>query len=395
MSTATPTSNGRPAPHSARPAAAPLARRSTRVLDAVESLDLSYVFADTVVRYLLAILPQVGRELAHWHARAAAIPDPTLRRSARQALGKRGNIEGAALFAALAPAAHRPVTVRALVAFQSAYNYLDALGELPSEDPLTNGEQLHQALLVALHPEAPHRDYYRHNAHSDDGGYLVEIVARCREAFGALPSFQAVAPIARAAASRIVDFQVLNLSESHGGHDALERWAIEVTPPASGLHWWETAAGAGSSLAVHALIAAAADPHLEVRDARQLDGAYFPWAGSLHSLLDSLVDRIEDHEQGQPSLLDYYRSSTDAAIRLSRLAQRTRGLILALPNRHAHRVIVTAMCSYYLSAPQCDTDEARTVTRALTAAMGPALDVAILMFRCRRLVRALSRRSYT
>ncbi len=395
MSTATPTSDRRPAPQGARPAAAPVARRSARALDAAESLDLSYVFADTVVRYLVSVLPLVGRELAHWHARAAAIPDPNLRNSARQALGKRGNIEGAALFAVLAPAAHRAIAVRALVAFQSAYNYLDALCELPSEDPLTNGDQLHQALLVALHPDAPQLDYYRHNAHRDDGGYLVELVASCREAFGALPSYQAVAPSARAAASRIVDFQVLNLSESHGGHDALERWAIEVTPPASGLHWWETAAGAGSSLAVHALIAAAADPHLEAQDARELDGAYFPWVGALHSLLDSLVDRVEDREHGQPSLLGYYRSPTDAAIHLSRLAQRTRDRVVALPNRHAHRVIVTAMCSYYLSAPECATADAQTVTRALTGAMGPALDVAILMFRARRFFRTLTRRTYT
>ena len=395
MSPATPTSDRRRAPRGAPPAAAPPARPGARGLDAVESLDFAYVFADTVVLYLSWVLPLVTRELAHWHARAAAIPDPNLRRSALHALGKRGNIEGAALLAVLAPPAHRRITVRALVAFQSAYNYLDALSELPSEDPLANGDQLHQALLVALHPDAPQLDYYRHNAHRDDGGYLAELVASCREAFGALPSYQAVAPSARAAASRIVDFQVLNLSESHGGHDALKRWAIEVTPPASGLHWWETAAGAGSSLAVHALIAAAADPHLEAHDSRELDGAYFPWVGALHSLLDSLVDRIEDREHGQPSLLGYYRSPTDAATHLARLAQRTRDRVVRLPNRHAHRVVVTAMCSYYLSAPECATAEARTVTRALTGAMGPALDLAILMFRSRRLFRTLPRRSYT
>lgn len=48
--------------------------------------------------------------------------------------GPRGNIEGAALFDALAPAGRRARTIRALVAFQTAYNYFDALSGLPSED---------------------------------------------------------------------------------------------------------------------------------------------------------------------------------------------------------------------------------------------------------------------
>ena len=90
----------------------------------------------------------------------------------------------------------------------------------------------------------------------------------------------------------------------------------------------------------------------------------------MHSLLDSLVDRAEDHENGQPSLLGYYRSPTDAASSLHRLAAHARDLAAALRNPHAHRVILTAMCSYYLSAPECHTADARAVTRALTDALG-------------------------
>jgi len=146
-----------------------------RGLLAAGDLELARVFTDTVLRYLLRILPQVNRELSHWRTRAAEIPNEQLRRTAAEALAKRGNIEGAALFATLAPAAHHRRTVRALVAFQTAYNYLDALSELPSEDPVVNGEQLHRALLSALHPGAPHPDYYAHNPGRGDGGYLTAI----------------------------------------------------------------------------------------------------------------------------------------------------------------------------------------------------------------------------
>jgi tetraprenyl-beta-curcumene synthase len=394
VSIAIDTNNGHAPPHILRAAVA-VEEPPRPLAQAAKHLQLPYAFADTVLRYLLLVSPSVTRELSSWRAQAGNIPNPNLRRYALEALRKRGNIEGAALFATLAPAAYRRRTVRAVVAFQTAYNYLDALSEQPSDDPVLNGDQLHQALLRALCPGAAHPDYYAHNPDRGDGGYLTAILDACSDAVAELPSYAALAPTTREAAARIVDFQALNLTEDQGGHEALERWATDLTPAHSGLEWWETAAAAGSSLAVHALIAAAAHPRLEESDARDLDCAYFPWIGGLHSLLDSLVDRSEDHDKGQRSLLDYYRSPTDAAIRLAGLATRARGATESLPDAHAHRVIVTAMCSYYLSAPQCDTREARMISNRLTEAFGLPLSVAILMFRSRRLLHTLTHRTYT
>jgi tetraprenyl-beta-curcumene synthase len=388
---------------------------------AADRVRFAGVFAVTVLNCLFRVLPHVARERAHWRELAAAIPNPRLRRHALRSLGKRGNIEGAALFATLVPSAHRRSTVRALVAYQTAYNYLDALSELPSPDPVANGRRLHQALLTALRPGAGHPDYYAYNPDggsgsgaggasdgggadggsggsyggASDGGYLAAIVDACADALAALPSFPAIAPAARAAAARIVDFQALNLAEAQGGHDGLGRWAGAQTPAGSGLGWWETAAAAGSSLAVHALITAAAKPAVRPSEVVAIERVYFPWAGALHSLLDSLVDRGEDHERGQRSLLDYYGSPAQEADRLALLAKRAVGVAAELPDRHAHRVIVTAMCSYYLSAPRCDTAEGRSVAGALAEALGSPLRVAVLMFRVRRLLHTLGRRAYT
>jgi tetraprenyl-beta-curcumene synthase len=361
------------------------------------SQDLQFVrvFGETVLIYLLRVLPQVRTELAHWRVAAAEIPDLTLRRAAAQALQKRGNIEGAALFATMAPSQHRRNTVRALVALQTAYNYLDALSERPSEDPIANADQLHQALLIALRPGTEHVDYYAHNKERSDGGYLTAILDNCQTALAGLPSYPALAPTARFAAARILDFQALNQPKAHGGHEALKRWATEAAPAGTAPSWWETAAAAGSSLSVHALIAAAADPHLDPDAARDIDRAYFPWTGALHSLLDSLVDRDEDHRNGQPSLIGYYKSPTDAALRLQTLALRGRAASEPLPCPQAHRVILTAMCAYYLSAPECHTAESQTIARTLTRALGPSLNIAIAMFRARRLVSALTDPTYT
>jgi tetraprenyl-beta-curcumene synthase len=391
MSTATHTSNGRVAgsPHHEEPQTL----RPARPL-AAERLELTGTFAITVARYLALVLPQVSDELTHWRRRARQIPNLRLRDTSERALAKRGNIEGAALFATLAPAAHRATTVRALVAFQTAYNYLDALSELPSDQPVANGDQLHQALLAALHPAAKHPDYYALNPDRGDGGYLDAIVDACAQAVERLPSFAVLAPLARCAAARIVDFQALNLNERQGGQHALKQWANELTPSSNGLAWWETAAAAGSSLSVHALIAAAASPGLAPHGAQEIDRAYYPWVGALHSLLDSLVDRREDQHHAQRSFLEHYNSTADTAIRLATLAGRARDATSRLPNPLAHRVISTAMCSYYLSASECNTAEARAVTSALTRALGLPLSVAIVMFRVRRLFHATTRRAY-
>jgi hypothetical protein len=229
----------------------------------------------TVARYLTRVLPFVRRDLAYWRERAREIPDPALRAHACASLSKRGNIEGAALFAVLVPASRRRETVRALVAFQTAYNYLDTLCEQPSADPVANGRQLHRALLVALDPAAGHPDYYALHPQREDGGFLAVLVDTCRTALATLPSHAAVAAGAVAAAERIVSFQSLNLTERQGGHDALERWARRETPHGSGLAWWQTAGAGGSSLAVHALIATAARPDVTGRDVDAIAAAYF------------------------------------------------------------------------------------------------------------------------
>ncbi len=390
MSTAIHTTNGH------APTRIPARRQapSSGARALLQRLELPRAFAEVVLRYLLLVLPQAGSEEARWRARAAEIPSPTLRHHALQSMGKRGNIEGAAMFAALAPRAYRRDTVRALVAYQTAYNYLDALSELPSEDPVLNADQLHQALLIALHSTAEHPDYYAFNPDRDDDGYLHALIDACRDALARLPSHRTVAATARWAASRIVDFQALNLSESQGGHEALRRWALDTASAGDRLTWWESAAAAGSSLSVHALIAAAAEPNIEPWDARDIDRAYHPSIGALHSLLDSLVDRREDEENGRRCLLDYYDSTAIAVAHLGGLADRAVAATERLPHAHVHRVILTAMCSYYCSAPACATDESRAVTRSLTGTLGCSLSAAILMFRSRRMLHTLTRREY-
>jgi tetraprenyl-beta-curcumene synthase len=353
-------------------------------------------FADAARRYWLNVFPQVCRELSYWRERAGAIPDPVLRRLALEAQRERGNVEGAAAFAAFAPRRHRAAAVRALVAFQSAYNYLDLLAEQPRADPIASARQLHEALLVALDPAAAlsarRLDYYAHYPQREDNGYLAELVDVCRAALATLPSYAAVATPARRAAERIVEFQSLNVSESQGDHDAFARWGYAETPTGTGLRWWEAAAAGGSSLGVYALIAAAAGPTVDVRDLDAIEHAYFPWIGALHSLLDHLVDSAQDAAAGQRSLIDCYASPQEAAVRMQALAVRAACSARALPRGRQHAIILAGMAGNYLSRAEAAAPGARPIARNVREAIGALATPTLIVFKTRWLAGHLSAR---
>jgi tetraprenyl-beta-curcumene synthase len=346
-------------------------------------------FADAARRYWIGVFPHVRRELSRLGERAGEIPDPVLRQLALDAQRKRGNLEGAGAFATFAPREERATVVRAAVAFQVAYDYLDVLAEQPQPDPVAGARALHEALLVALDPaRRPERpDYYGSYPHREDGGYLAELVEECRAALLALPSYLSVAGAARRAAERIAEFQSLNLSEAQGEHDALARWAqTEIAPGAAELAWWEAAAAGGSPLCAYALIAAAAEPAVQPAHVEAIERAYHPWIGALHSLLDHLVDREQDAAAGERNLIDYYSSPEEAAARMRALAVRAHDAAQALPRGSRHAIILAGMSAFYLSAPEAASPGARPIAQAVRASIGGLATPALLVFKGRRFV---------
>jgi tetraprenyl-beta-curcumene synthase len=328
-------------------------------------------FASAAKRYWLGIFPTVRREATRWRRRAEEIPDPVLRRAALVNLRtERLNLDGAAAFAAFVPDAHRSAVVRAQVALQAAYDYVDTLAEQPCRDPVRNGEQLHEVLGAAVDPAGPRIDYYAHHPQKDDAGYLQCIVETCRTALRELPSYASVAEPMRRAARRMVSYQSLNLNEAQGDHAELASWACAQTPASTELRWWETAASAGSSLGVYMMIAMAARHAVPAEEATAIEEAYFPWIGSLHLLLDSLVDQQEDRVAGQPSLLAYYSSPEEAAARLGLIAAESMHRIRALPCGRQHALLLAGMAGHYLSMPVAVRAEARLATRSVLAAIG-------------------------
>jgi tetraprenyl-beta-curcumene synthase len=336
-------------------------------------------------KYWAEVFPTMCRESGHWRTRAQEIPDPELRRLAIDTQRiKRGNIEGSVAFAAFAPASLRSAVVRAQVAFQSIYDYVDTLSEQAVDRPIPTARQLHQALLAPLEPCATHAPYYALYPHDRDGHYLVEMVDTCRSTLLSLPSFGAIAPVARRMTERIVSYQTLNLSERQGGQHELMLWAKEHTPPGTDMRWWETAASAGSSLGLFALMAAAAEPNLAHDTALAIERAYWPWIGALHSLLDSLVDATEDEQAEQRNLLHYYASSDEAVERMETLAEHSLAAIRPLPQTMSHRLVIAAMAAYYISSGGSVSPDEQQISLAVRDALGGLACAASVVFRLRR-----------
>jgi tetraprenyl-beta-curcumene synthase len=315
-------------------------------------------------------LPAVQRELAGWRRVADGIPDPALRRDALSALtDKAANPEATAVLATLAPRQTRRTVIRASTALQVAIDYLDSLGELPGQDPLKDGLQLHRSLGIALTPGGEPADWYRHHSHHDDGGYLDRLVSACQESVATLPS-EAVLPFARRAAERCGEGQ----SRTHaalGNPNELEAWA-RAQGADSSFSWWEIAAGASSSVAAHALIALAAQENSGEAEAQAVDDAYFPAIGALTVLLDDLVDRKEDEAAGEHNYLGYYPDTATTAERLTAIATAARAGTVGLRQASRHAAILSGVVAYYLSSPRIDPVLPSPARRRLLAAAGPA-----------------------
>jgi tetraprenyl-beta-curcumene synthase len=340
-------------------------------------------------RYWLGVFPCVWNELHHWRRRARAIPDSSLRQMALAVQHtKRGNIDGSAAFAVFAPQPHRRAVVRAQLGFQAIYDYVDTLAEQPHLRPIDNARQLHRALLATLDLAYSPTDYYKHHAHREDGGYLPAIVGACRTALGSLPAYPVVAQSACRLAERIVCFQSLNLTEAQGSYHALARWAHQQTPHETGLRWWETAASAGSSLGIFALMATAARTSVNPQEAAAIERAYFPWIGSLHSLLDSLIDLPEDTATKQHNLIQHYRSPGETATRLRLLADASARHTRTLPRGLQHAVILAGMASHYLCAAEARLPHARLAKIAVLEAIGSLARPTMLVFQLREVARA-------
>jgi ribosomal protein L32 len=300
-------------------------------------------------------VPRVRTARRRRNQRAAAIPDTRLRAAALSALeDKSGNVEAVGVFALLAPRRWRSVALEAIAALQAAIDYLDTL-----EEAGFDGSQ------------------------PPDGGYLTGLEEESRRAAASLPSYSVVDPLVQRATARCKEGQRRTHVAAGGDRGMLRAWVSGLNAPPD-YRWWEVAAGASSSVAAHALIAAAADPRTQRDEAERIDAAYFPPTGALTVLLDDLVDRQADRAAGEHSYLDYYSRPGEAAERLALLLEHAHASIAGLRRRRLHAAILAGIVAYYLASPAARDDYAGQIRKRMLEAGGGRERLAIAAVRAQR-----------
>jgi len=263
------------------------------------------------------------------------------------------NAEAVAVFATLAPRPARLVVTRAITRLQVAIDLRDVAEEEGSEADL-------------------------------DARLVRRLERGWREEVAALPAYPAVASLLDRAVERCEEGQLRTHAAAAGEVEALRRWAHSLAAP-PGYRWWEVAAGASSSVAAHALIAAAADPGTSAETAAAIDAGYCPAVGALTVFLDDLVDREQDRADGEHNYLDYYEGPSEAGERLAWIGSRADAQLDGLPHAYRQRAMLAGIAAFYLSALDAGAASTETIGRRLRTAFGPSMAVLSAFMGLRRL----------
>jgi hypothetical protein len=138
-------------------------------------------------------------------------------------------------------------------------------------------------------------------------------------------------------------------------------------------------AGAVSSvLAVHALIAAAADIRSTPAQAAAIDSAYLS-ISALSTMLDSVIDYEQDSASGDAWYVRHYDSRAALADRIAAVIRDARQQVQTLPNAAHHTITLVGVVAYYTSAQEATQGIAAALTQRvhdeLGALMAPTLAV--------------------
>lgn len=322
------------------------------------------------MRLFRRVLPLVHAELENWRRLATAIPEPSIREQALNSIRyKRFHCEGGAVFACQF-ARPDPGLVGAIVALQTLSDYLDNLTDRWAPGDGRMARRLHRAFIDAVEPHRPGGRYFD-PAGPHDGGYAATLAETVRRECRRRPGYGAVAGTMGWLARRYADLQVLKHLDAGRREPLLRRWAERHSRPwAGGLHWWEFAAAAGSTLAMFSLLAAARDPALTADQASALAGAYFPWICALHILLDYFIDQEEDRLGGDFNFAACYRDDGQAVARLEHLLERALAAAATLVPAGFHSLVVQGLPGLYLADGKVDRQGFQGHARRLLARAG-------------------------
>ena len=324
-----------------------------------------------MARFLGVVVPKASQRLSALREKAERIPDPRLRAEALASIDyKAYHVQGGAILATFLSGDAVDRYVDIVVPLETIYDYLDNLCDRLGDVPPAAFATLHEALVDALAPERPLRDYYRDGPALDDGGYLRGLVEAVRAGVAKLPNYAAVAERSAEAAFFYRDLQSLKHLPPVERERCCEQWYADNRERFPDLYWWEFAAACGSSLPVFAMLFLASDPRIDARDVATTFDAYFPTVSSVHIMLDYFIDQAEDREHSELNFVDCYATMTEAVDRLRGLVGTAATRVRTLAHADGHKFLLNAMCLFYLTHPKVFDQRLDAESAALLGALG-------------------------
>lgn len=325
--------------------------------------------------YFRFVRPAVVASLQTFREAAEHIPEPSLREQALSSITtKQFHCEGGGVFGGPSRDAHGAI-LEFLVPYQTLCDYLDTVTDRgPSQDP-TNLRWLHQSLIDAVTPDAPLQNYYAHHPYQDDGGYIHRLVRDSQHALTRFTGYSAIQDTMLYLVSLYVDLQVYKHGPQSTRETELVNWFQRHSNTTWDLYWWEFAAAAGSTLGLFALLELAIDRTPSDSQVVTFRDVYFPWIGSLHILLDYLIDQVEDREGGDLNFVSYYRDEKESIARIKWIYHQSVAHAQHLPDSAFHRYVVRGLLGFYLSDQKVRRDLVRPAFSLLFAGGGISIGV--------------------
>jgi tetraprenyl-beta-curcumene synthase len=347
------------------------------------SLDQLRTLATSAARELGWGLRAVSAEFTGWRTRALAIPDPSIRHLALEALGdKRPLLDGAALFWIL-PDRRQPELLRLLVAFQTLANFHDHASERAGRGGGAGPGSSMLAFLDVVDVDRPLASYGE-GPKAADGGYLYRLAQTCRTGCATLPNYRKARELLLQQAHRARTLDLEHDPDPQRRAYRLKLLAGREFVGRTDAAWWELTAGASSLLTAIVLLGLAAEERTTEDDLSRAVDAY-TWVASVSSLLDNYIDQFDDVACGDHNYFDYYPAPAAAVQRIGVLIDRALREVGALRNGERHLMIVASMTAMYLSSDSARSRRLRVSSRTLAAHGGALTRLLIPILRAWRI----------
>ncbi len=323
-----------------------------------------------LIPYIFRIFPEVDRTLAYWRSRASAMPDAELSKQALDSIThKRFHCQGGSVFA-LYKGCRKDGLIPFIVAVQTISDYLDNLCDRVEGSGEEGFYALHGAMAAAVDPCRPLGSWYSYYPHSDDGGYLDELVTTCRRSLGELPFYDTVGTETLRLALLYNDLQAYKHLDRSIREEKLKHWFSLHNQTAGKTEWWEFAAACGSTLGIFALTALAANGAVTQAEKEALLDCYFPWLCGLHIMLDYFIDLDEDSEHGDLNFVAYYGTFLAMEEGLLRFLEESLKRASKLPSPAFHDTVIKGLLAMYLSDPKAYRGGRKKITQRLLRSGG-------------------------